>query len=1620
MNPLRSFFHAASAIGLLTLGASACAQTQAYAPKTRTIRAAVLLLDADKPDTATYGQTAAPYAFQNLDQASTIKPGGWTFTNPFAPGSVTTENLDRAAELGATDAAPLGAYVTKSYAAYWTMRLSQLSDIQMSSYDVLLIAPRQRLSLNPTEREKLRRFVDGGGVLWVDTSGPGETPQKDIPNNLPFAVQSAPASGNAYSDPQDPLLNGPRKVTGNDLTLLNRSGGLGLIKPYNGNPPTANERALVGEFSRYRGAAWVGNSPVVASARLGDGAIVVTARGAAEYLSQGNAGANLGFRNAVNSANGLGATARAAARLAVNIVSLGSNYQQPAGGSHKQGSASADPGSPVLSRFTAEGVYGPGNAIGQGVPVGSPVTYKGFLVASIHDVANNNYRVVVFDAVPGRDLDGDGDPDDGIVNNAGVVQDAWRDTSIGRSLDVVWISQAFPSPISVPVCAETPEAGGGDVVLVVDSTGRLNGFNLSPKSAQQRLIGGADHTPTLQVSPPDENKYATANLSGEINPPTVYDGIAYVADSVPATSGIGAPGGTPLPNGQTGVGRIWAVKLDGNVGSNAYMQSVSTGAGNTGYWFVGGATVANGTSLPAFTASPTIGYIPIQDSAGGVDRVLYAPGYVNASPQPAFVSLWLGAKGEKPFSVQVAGGSITFTTRAATRGQLPIYNPASTGPIELQLAPRVSITKANGDPVQVETVLNGSPTATDSGTLKYSLAATYQNLTQAQWEALNLNVRIDYAIDWGRDPKGLSGNIARSRIILPVDKSSNDKAERILGPIALTPRGTLHLTEGAGLTQTYWAFREDLGYGSFRCVTKYSLNQQYTQTFGSLVGTNVPATIADEDGVQVFMKQMLQSIVPPASLDVFTDLRFSGGVTVRNGIAYIGINALRGKTASFPGVPVAVLAAFKAEPETPELRVGAALGTNPRITQTDYARTAQTPSGRTPTQSSLAWANLNVDKENGIIRVESLTVAQRDEITDSISLSQPIGYGAEARPLIYRNPDAEGDRWSPLLWFGLWNGGTVKGAPLVAGSEVFIAADSSLPNILKNGTLGQSGVVWSIDADHPTTGTFAKAITARPWLIQALQITYTNASDPTTFQASPYYRMPQTRGVTFEEWKVRLGQTALGKSTAAGGVAGGDGTVVAWGNQGIYGMGRADFLVADEGRLLRVDSSGNPVANVFGNRFSGVGNGGGAAELRPLVRPVKAYPVGENDLLVVDAGSNRVILMDQDGTALRTLDGMILDAQYKPASYRANDPLTFNDPRDATTYEGYVYKGAQEVVSNQAPVEYWVRYIVADSGNGRIVEMADRYTVDPTTGRIGSPVVDAKGVAQVGVLTWQSPALEGVAKIGTYYNSISRVYVGTLGSGRYVYVAGVSKSRVTRSSAGLDNPNAPSRPSGAGGGAIVVFDPLGGTRVFDRFGLPDLRNTKFLSRTGNYDSANSASYATGLAANTPAQNDRPFSGLMAVTAQTVVDNAGNAAIRAMATDADAVYEFTISAAVLGNANLDPTQNPSGGGSLRPSWMLNEAAYSTLRLASRVSDTNARYFRPMYARRLDSGEILVVNGYRGLAYDGTSFAGDVSLLDGRTFDYGTQNLGFTSSSLQFELPPLTGIRGIVSPVFADRR
>lgn len=130
---------------------------------------------------------SAGVLFAKLDAMTSMKPTGWTFENP------------------------LTSIIDKTNPDYWLVPIASARNL--SRLDVLYFPGSSMITLTDEERENLRRFVDGGGVLWIDnahqtsvlkfsTSGPlfitqcqfnlGAQPGSDFPVSRHHPLVSSP------------------------------------------------------------------------------------------------------------------------------------------------------------------------------------------------------------------------------------------------------------------------------------------------------------------------------------------------------------------------------------------------------------------------------------------------------------------------------------------------------------------------------------------------------------------------------------------------------------------------------------------------------------------------------------------------------------------------------------------------------------------------------------------------------------------------------------------------------------------------------------------------------------------------------------------------------------------------------------------------------------------------------------------------------------------------------------------------------------------------------------------------------------------------------------------------------------------------------------------------------------------------------------------------------------------------------------------------------------------------------------------------------------------------------------------------------------------------------------
>jgi hypothetical protein len=1545
-------------VPLLALASGALAQAQAQ--RATNVRAGIVVIDSDQ---ASPGVPAnrAPHVWFNLDQ-NRVKPVGLNILNPARQTMVTNSIAARWPGL------TVGNQISKRDAPYWEIFLSTLSDEHLGELDILLLAAHGNVSLNPLEREKLRRFMDKGGVLWVDIRSTGNFNLDPI-NNLPLPFVPGTTGSVTGADFFHPLLSYPMGVSNADLSFMQSDGTYGVF-PLDLNALGYGQlegilQPLRPDSLRLQSIAQDNRGPYVVMGRVGNGYMVVTSRGVATTLNRLPDGAG-GYQANTGSTSGQYRPDRssdAAARLVLNMLHLVSGHPQPGGGSRQTGGGPIDLGAPVLQRFNHE--------IGMAPPTNRgyfpPVVHKGLLIVS----AGN--RLFVYDADPRQDLDVDGDPDDGV-----------RDYSLGSSHDLLWASAPMSGTISAPTVIEVAEATPEmrDQIVVVDSSGTLRAFSAFQwVNGRINPSGSQSIAPSYSVSPPSPANFGAGDGGGPYAP-TFHEGFLYIADA--QSSGLST------------VGRLWVV-------DPVTQDRVVSGANGGAPFVVGG--VGTGV-IPEVSAPATVGYVPIQDNSGGLDKVAYLatrPNPSGAGPNSTagITSLWIGARGERPSSWSEGGGVLTVATRASGQG-LEVYVPTS-GADARALGVKLTVLRPNGDPLtpaEMDALFTGSPPGQAGGVLTFPMETGAVLPPGA-------SIRIDYHINWGTGPAA-TGQIVRGQAFLPDDAS---RSRRILHRIAMSPKGTIYAVTGTQNTQnigtsggSYFAIREE-GRGTFRVLTRWDLYNQHTINLNQAAPVTYPETLFNRDplvtnpafGLSSFLGGTLQN------------LTFMSGPSVQGNVVYVMARGVR--QFGFFQVPFTILLAFDAEPSTIEIRTGD-LGAGFAILQPDVLRSSNksAPEVYTTLQANQYVYDRDAGQNRGIIRIDNLSGTTRGPLLNTLSTSQPIVIRRGGQPDVLVEPNTTGSRWSPLLWYTIFTGFGNDSPVFLSGDTLFMAGASMLPNFLTFPfgtaiTMPPAGTGVGMETQISPNDPYLVPDPVKPWQRQLYQLRI-NGNNLEDIESNPAFRWPQTTGVTsFDEWRIRILQSTLRRddgtfSSTAHGLIGGDGGLFAWSDDGIWGFAKADFIVADEGRVGRFDSAGNPQWSLTNSLSTGVsGDVGGAGNVRPLVRPTRAYQRGEREVVVVDTGANRIVRMDTNGREVRSIEGFRLDPSFRPAGFDANAPTTFNAPRDVTIYTQEV-AAANNQLSNPTPLEFWVHYLIADTGNRRIVEVVDRFAMDPTTRQLGDPVLDGSGNRAVGVLLWHSPATHSGRNFD--YTSLARIYIP--GSpGRWVYAAGIGGTLPTRADTGLDAPTATAqRQIAAGNGGIVVFDGQN-TQIVNEVMVPAVgANVFYNEQTGTF--------------NSPAQPAR-MKALNNVTSVTMRNTLSG--LQIMFADAEGVYEI------------------EGGGPWTVRWMLPRQAYTAMRRNSAGDPTvrNPMDFRPMYARRLESGEVLVVNGYVGAFRRADAndpwrrFTGEVLQVDGDIdatgtapfgFNFNKLNLGFRSLSIRFQLPPIAGARDMVSPTFADRR
>lgn len=1220
--------------------------------------------------------------FYLLDIRSDLKPTGWSFENPYAPVDPAT-----------------GQRYEKYSPQYWLINLQTTRDL--SKLNVLYLPASGTIDLNDEDREKLRKFVDAGGVLWIDNAG---APQLAFTTGMVTTSAGSfvipyfyfHASGGKYDGAwvrHHPLLTLPYWLDDREITMLGRDWGknaCNVLLPMSSDPDIPPQVSDV-------------LFPVVAKDNSGpsDASVVANAYGSGRIIATANfigGGCCLAYPYCNPSL-----------KLTYNIIAWASSWtdlrKDPR---HTGRSIDTVGGSSLVKLWTAGG---PPNG------ESGAVIYK--------NVGFYTYgsKLIAVDVLPSEDLDHDGNSDDG---EQGLGAD--------KGADVVWQFDLNEGKLSTPtiVTCQDPRDPTRMVEAVVVLTSQCNVY-------------------MLQAFP---------NNNGIMVPQTAA-GVIYKWSTLTARHVVQSISAswtkTPQPVAYNN-GWFYAVTPDGRLHAfnpvldNWKGQNPSTAKDAVpSDWLIPGpdweqavrtnpAAPKPSFKLGSTVAGPNFGYVNAGNSGALIGMVYWC---VHASAESGN-NINIAEEGNDfIFGVPVYVRNDRLRREAVSdNGKLSEYRVTyATSKITSRFP--TPVIRIVPNTTQIDTAQGDNGIETNKGL--DTTGKTFDKLgsiliytqTPLPGEA---GIYADYAIDYSPSYTGwptiryalcpssmvnITQPVPSSYIAATPAMSYNNTmyvtATR-LAPSGGTPSGQ-QASESAFLPgDSIFAIRND-GAQSQSTRWHYMLHSGIVPggaTAGVLQGTSTPAfpipgllkskpssiSASDIEAVTIAQPRVLSSpvVVGDKMFVTVTGLDKRGGN--RNGGALLCL-----KTNSDAVIRIVENAGSGGGSQM--LRKPKQLwDSNGRpysiaLWQPDVM-CATTPLG--PMAESIPVPSSMVDRNKGTITISFVDQMrlrnQLSQLTNTMSTSLPVWVtvdGVEvpidwttwgpantlAKLMNIKIPDTpQGDcvdlsGWCNLLWYYAPDGCTgISHSPVVIGTNVYFVTDD--------------GLIYCVDSETGET-------TGKPFW----------GKDP-----------------KFMLWEEPIvpGPTPLNGDGLNVSPAGSNGVLLVPGPEGLCGYANPSTLIADRNRLVEVDSGGDVRwaldSILVPESAPELGYSSGGLNLPRLKvainKPSRARYTEAGEILLVNTGSNMVCKIDKSGNvgiqrvvSISPSNGSDVDGWIK-MSYdkfadpghllRPGQPLTLSNPLDAITWTE-----TEQGPNNQAFVMHCV---VADSGNSRVIDLVFRFTAD--------------------------------------------------------------------------------------------------------------------------------------------------------------------------------------------------------------------------------------------------------------------------------------------------------------------
>ncbi|HZT43008.1 MAG TPA: PQQ-binding-like beta-propeller repeat protein [Chthonomonadaceae bacterium] len=1315
--------------GLLAIGVGARVRADAfsYAGQRRQIKACVLVSNAAVTTTMSglVPENAVPYLFYVLDRRLDTKPAGWEFVNPLAPTTITADiytrwqnrqaipGQDPAFVSGSAQSQlfHVGAPLTKNIGAYWEVNLDNISADDLQQFDVVLMAYHNGAAagFTPDEREKLRRYVDAGGTLWLEDEGGyniGANAGQFIVN---VAFNSALTGTPALVNPLHPLVNFPYRLTGLDVARL----GIGAAPsrhlhsdPING-PVAPNIVVPVLQE---------GGLGYVSAGDDGAGRLIVSSAGVAtdvnSYVGGVNVASEGGNSGAVSGEN-MAAVLPTDLKFAYNLVAWSNSTATANAGARRASATSEALGGDLGIKWATV----PPAALNAGYGTGAVID-KGAVFAV--DGANVLHA---FNAAPGTDLDNDRNPDEGLP-----------DYILGTPYDEIWnvdlttlgTSTSATTRVSTPTIASIYDTSAGrwrDILVVENTVGVTMAFDAFPLT---NGVLAASNSPLWKAGSP-----------GQDYGPNLFWGGGTNQTPVPAPSPAFSEGVlfTLVYDLARDPAASWHVApLDPLIGSNVF--------GGTTYPGIAPAPPndnpadpTGGVGLFSPTGPLTVGYV--RDSVtGALDKMIFVPtgSLANAGggtvTEGAINGIWFSTRNEPLIATDNTQQNFEPT---GNRAMIPWWAPAIPGADPYHLLPVLHVVLKNP----------ATGVTTPVTDLRYPNGFTvqYNGTTGSRRMEVNLStplgpnefVYADYTADWPDEQVGNSApqpnNLELARIggVMPsfarhldvFSPNIQNTPVFINGSMALTPQDLLVFNAGDYKNPNpvgppegdrIYAYHDQAQIGQDAAGHPLLQVPQYAWMFAP---NDEISTTASDGSISATLKPRIVNNYDYSALGVaqnqgFNDFEVVGGPAYANGAVYV-VGYAHQQSAAGTLPDSTIILALNAAPNT-DINVGQALPQGTRqvtLWQVDPLQSTASNLVRVQWTEPLAPARTDarftVDVANGTIHILNFNTSN-----GAFDTALPFYVQADQNPpILVQNPNTGYGPLDNLLWYMIIPQSLFPhpaSGPAVSGNTLYFGT--------------QTGQITAVDLPTGTT-----------------------SGQVNIFNADGTLRV-HVLGI-----QSNLGQTIsqpiIHPPVAARGM------VAVGAPNGIAAMDNQVTLITDNRRLLEVDHgvnallsvdsttslgvAGGPLIDISGNPSSGQIVGTKVA----LARPNVARNIALNQFMVADTGNNRVIQVDAGGFIDYELHNVVDDMKF----LRPNDPVSLNRPTDAELYTegnttGLSFTNPDTGVTFSYTGSYLANhYLIADDGNFRILEVVDAY--DPNgqpivmTGSDGSSVTMQKQVVFV-------------------------------------------------------------------------------------------------------------------------------------------------------------------------------------------------------------------------------------------------------------------------------------------------